>query len=127
VQEVSVSAVVSTQPLSLVATSDRVDDEHTPRHAACRAVCSFAADAPWHHARLTAMESDQDAVLELFELALTWHELEYAESQVIPPDQWMAFIDDHRWTDPDRIERIVSIATDVVRSVERTARPCVQP
>jgi hypothetical protein len=68
------------------------------------------------------MESDQDALLELFELALTWYELEYSEMPIIPPDQWMAFVENHRWSDPDRVERIFSVATDLVMMAERATR-----
>jgi len=121
-----VSAATSTKALSLVSTFDHADDD-SPRSSPCRKTCGFAAAAQRHHARLTAMESDQDAVLELFELALTWHELDYSETEVIPPDGWMAFVDSHRWADPDRIERIFSIATDVVMTVKRRCRPCSEP
>jgi len=113
--------------LSVVSTFDHVDGDTRVHHAPCRETCAFAAGAQWHHARLTAIESDQDALLELFELALTWHELEYSERHVISPERWMAFVDDHRWTDPDRTERIFSIATDVVMTVKRTSRPCLEP
>jgi len=117
-----VSAVTPTKALSLVSTFDHADGDSRVRHSTCTETCVFAAAAQWHHARLTAMESDQDALVELVELALTWHELEYSEAQVIPPDQWLAFVDSHRWADPDRIERIFSIATDVAMTAERAIR-----
>jgi hypothetical protein len=65
------------------------------------------------------LENDQDALLEFLELAITWHELEYSNSTLIPPDQWMAFVESHRWTNPARVERIFSLATDVVMTAER--------
>ncbi|HEY2878423.1 hypothetical protein [Nocardioides sp.] len=67
------------------------------------------------------MESDQDALLEFLELAITWHELEYSKANLIPPDHWMAFVERHRWTNPARVERIFSLATDVVMTAERAA------
>jgi hypothetical protein len=75
-----------------------------------------------HHARLAAIEHDQDAVLDLMELALTWPELEYSEKSTIPPESWMAFLESHRWTDPDRAERIFSLATDIVMTAKRASR-----
>jgi hypothetical protein len=118
----TVSAATPTQAFSLVSTFDHVDDASPVRGRRCPESCVFAAAAQWHHARLLAVESDQDAVLELFELALTWHELEYSETQVVHPEQWMAFMENHVWADPDRIERIFSIATDVAMTAERAAR-----
>ena len=88
----------------------------------CRQACGFDGATRWHHRRLMAIETDQDVLLELIELAVTWPELEYSETQVIPPDQWLAFVDSHRWADPDRIERIFSIATDVAMTAERAIR-----
>jgi hypothetical protein len=118
----NVSAAAPTKALSLVSRFPHVDGDSRVGHSQCRERCVFAAAAQWHHARLTAIESDHDALLELFELALTWHELDYSERQVIPPVQWMAFVANHRWVDPDRIERIFRIATDIVMATERAAR-----
>lgn len=101
--------------------------EHVARQphvcqSGCRESCSFDAAAEWHHARLRTLESDQDALLEFFELAITWHELEHSDTSLIPPDHWMAFAESHRWTDSARVERIFSLATDVVMTAERAAR-----
>ena len=79
-----------------------------------------------HHARLTAIEYDHDAVLELMELAVTWPELDYSEKETIPPECWMAFVDSHRWADPDRVERVFSIATDVVRTARRSRQQPIE-
>lgn len=96
-----------------------VESRPPVRHAGCRDTCVFDPAAEWHHARLRTLETDQDALLEFLELAITCHELEYAESSVIPPDQWMAFAENHSWADPDRVERIFSIATDVAMAARR--------
>ena len=62
-----------------------------------------------------------DAILELMEVAVTWPELEYSETPTIPPHSWMAFLESHRWADPARVERIFSIATDIVMAASRTS------
>ena len=100
-------------------------DEAWPRFRSatvrCRATCAFDGATDRHHGRLTAIEYDQDVLLELMEMAVTWPELEYPESHTIPPDSWMAFAESHRWADPDRVERIFSIATDIVMTARRTS------
>jgi hypothetical protein len=85
----------------------------------CGATCAFDGATAQHHGRLTAIEYDQDVFLELMELAVTWPELEYSETDTIPPDSWMAFVDSHQWAEPDRVERIFSIATDIVMTARR--------
>lgn len=89
------------------------------RQARCGARCSFGGATERHHGKLTAIEYDQDVFLELMELAVTWPELEYSGTHTIPPDSWMGFVECHRWTDPDRVERIFSIATDIVMTAKR--------
>jgi hypothetical protein len=121
-EEANVPAVTPAKALSLVPATDQADLETPVRHSGCRDTCAFDPATEKHHARLTTMESDQDALLELFELALTWYELEYSEMPIIPPDQWMAFVENHRWSDPDRVERIFSVATDLVMMAERATR-----
>lgn len=115
-------AVKPAKAFSLVPPFDHADREPVARHSGCRDTCVFDAATEWHHARLTKMESDQDAPLELFELSLTWHELEYSETPIIPPDRWSAFVDNHHWADPDRVERIFSVATDIVMTASRATR-----
>jgi hypothetical protein len=110
---------VNPQTLSLV--PHRGHDVPVCR-TACRDTCAVDTATEWHHARLTRVEDDQDALLELLELAITWHELEYAESGIVTPDRWMAFVESHRWTDPERVERIFSLATDVVMMAELAVR-----
>jgi len=91
------------------------------RHLGCRVTCDFAGATVRHHGRLIAVEYDQDAVLELMELAVTWPELAYSKTETIPPNSWMTFAEAHRWADPDRVERIFSIATDIVRTARRSS------
>ena len=85
-----------------------------PAQAAhCHAACTFGQQAPDHHDRLLSVEADLDGLLDLMELALTWGELDYSRSTVIPPRLWPAFVDSHEWCDPERVRRIFDLATDV--------------
>jgi hypothetical protein len=103
-------------------SGSRSDHQAPPvRHLRCRATCAFGGVTERHHTRLMAIEYDQDAFLELMELAVTWPELEYSETRTIPPDSWMAFVESHRWADPDRIDRIFSVATDIAMAARRAA------
>lgn len=121
-EEANVSVVKPVKASSLVPVLEPVDRESHVRQSGCRDTCSFDAGAEWHHARLRTLENDQDALLEFLELAITWHELEYSRAALIPPDQWMAFVESHRWTSPARVERIFSLATDVFMTAERATR-----
>lgn len=69
-----------------------------------------------------AIEDDPDVLLELMELAVTWPELEYSEMPIIPPDRWMIFVESHPWADPDRVERIFGVATDIVMAATRASK-----
>ena len=68
-----------------------------------RCGCRFEQHAPAHHRRLVSLEREpMTALVELIEMAATWHEIEYGESEpVIPPDEWIAFAEDHAWVDGD--------------------------
>jgi hypothetical protein len=66
-----------------------------------------------HHDRLLRVEDDPDEVIELLELAVTWGELDYSESDVVPPEAWIDFAAGHRWRDPERVLRLFSVAADV--------------
>jgi len=89
-------------------------------HAGCRADTARRA----HHDRLLAVESDPDAALELFDLAVTWHELEYDDTEIVAPAHWLEFAERHRWQDPGRVERIFGLATDIAL---RAALPAAAP
>lgn len=76
-----------------------------------------------HHDRLLAVEIDINELLELIELAVTWGELDYSGTPVIPPEQWIDFAARHHWRDPERAMRIFSLATDIaLRSQAHCAR-----
>jgi hypothetical protein len=75
--------------------------------------CPPALRRSAHHDRLLAVESDPEAVLDLFELAVTWGELDYTGAEVLPPEAWLDFAVDHPWRCPDRVLRTFALASDV--------------
>lgn len=77
----------------------------------CR--CRFATASPVHHDRLLQAETDLAVAVELFELAVTWSELDYSQEAVVPPREWLDFVSQHRWQDPDQVFRLFSVAVDV--------------
>ncbi|GAA3823142.1 hypothetical protein [Streptomyces chiangmaiensis] len=85
----------------------------------CPKGCAFSRSLHTHHDSLLTVDNDPHSLLELMELAVTWHELDYSGTQVIPPSQWLDFLDCHQWHDPDLAERIFSLATDIARHPTR--------
>lgn len=110
VDRASAVAVVSVKPAMAQSLRD-----------ICRGRCEFRDQAQWHHDRLLAILGDPDELLELLELAVTWAELEYSSSPVIAPHRWTSFLNSHNWSDPQRAERIFSLATDVAMTATRAA------
>lgn len=84
-----------------------------PARLACMGRCRPDPARRGHHDRLLLVESDPDALLELFDLAVTWSELVYPVATMIPPARWLDFAERHRWQDPDRSLRIFGLAADV--------------
>jgi hypothetical protein len=80
---------------------------------ACHGQCRPDPDRQAHHNLLLRVETDPDALVELFETAVTWAELEYSPETTIPPHQWLDFAERHRWQDPERVQRIFGLATDI--------------
>ena len=80
----------------------------------CRGRCAAAVRYPDHHNRLLDVDVDTDALLELIEVAVTWHELDYSEASIVGPAEWETFAQSHRWAVPARAERAFSLALDVV-------------
>lgn len=87
-------------------------------HLACRGRCHADPGRRTHHDQLLCVETDHEAMLEFFELAVTWNELQYPPD-MIPPEQWLDFAQRHRWRDPAHVLRVFSLATDIAR----TSRP----
>lgn len=89
---------------------------------ACHSGCRPDPARRTHHDLLLRVETDPDALVELFDLAVTWGELEYPADETIAPTRWPDFVRRHRWLDADRVERIFGLALDVaLRSVPAPA------
>ncbi|HWN35018.1 MAG TPA: hypothetical protein VNP03_19865 [Pseudonocardia sp.] len=85
-----------------------------PRFSSCHGQCAVAARYPEHHDRLLAVDTDADALLELLEIAVTWHELDYSDAEVAGPGDWLTFAGEHSWSSQERAERVFSLAVDIV-------------
>jgi hypothetical protein len=96
---------------------------HAPlRLVTCRQGCP-ADSRRAHHDRLLRVDRDPDALLELVELAVTWHELDYSHETLVPPSEWSAFVERHDWERPDRAGAAFMLALDIVHRGARRARP----
>jgi hypothetical protein len=84
----------------------------TAAHA--RTSCCRDRAAAAHHDQLLTVDVDSEALLALLEMAVTWHELDYSECDVIGPLAWATFAENHRFTHPERAERAFSLALDIV-------------
>jgi hypothetical protein len=80
--------------------------------------CPFARAAPVHHDALLRVEHDLGALLSLLELAVTWHELDYADESVVPPCDWADFAANHIWRNAATVDRIFGLAVDIARGQE---------
>lgn len=89
-----------------------------PTHFACRGRCHIDPARRTHHDQLLRVETEHDVMLEFFELAVTWNELQYPPG-TIPPEHWVDFALRHHWRDPEYVLRVFSLATDIAR----TSRP----
>jgi len=85
------------------------------RLVTCRADCPGGSGLP-HHDRLLAVDTDTSVLLELIEIAVTWHELDYSDAEVVPPSEWEQFAQRHRWARPERAEWAFLLAADIVRN-----------
>ncbi len=87
--------------------------QHPVRLSSCRGGCSAAAHRG-HHDRLLSVDTDPDVLLELMELAVTWHELDYTGESVVGPAEWHTFAERHHWVFPERAGWAFALAVDVV-------------
>jgi hypothetical protein len=94
---------------------------------ACHGHCWPDPARQAHHDDLLCVETDPDALLDLFETAVTWAELEYDTATTIPPAQWLDFAERHRWQDTERVMRIFGLATDIAMRPARLAPPAPAP
>jgi hypothetical protein len=116
------SLVKPARAVPLFSSIDGVADLTSIHRAQWRETCTFGSATQWHHRRLMTIESDQDVLLDLMELAVTWPELEYSETSTVPPARWIPFAESHRWMDHERVERIFSLATDIALTAARASR-----
>jgi hypothetical protein len=84
--------------------------------------CRFASVAPAHHDQLVQAATDVAAALDLFEVAVTWSELDYSQEEVIPPADWLDFATLHRWENAEMAERLFSAAVDIALRGARCGR-----
>jgi len=66
-----------------------------------------------HHDLLVRIDTDVAVAVDLFELATTWEELDYSGQALVAPGDWLDFLAEHRWAEPDLAERLFSVAVDV--------------
>jgi hypothetical protein len=75
--------------------------------------CDFYESASAHHDRLLAVDREIGALLDLFDLAVTWGELDYSGQRLVAPMRWPAFVSAHPWHDVERAKQIFQLASDV--------------
>lgn len=79
----------------------------------CRGACPWGPERE-HHDRLLRVDTDPEVLVELFDIAVTWHELDWSAEGVVPPAEWTGFAARHRWVDEARAVRTFALATDIV-------------
>ena len=104
-------------------TSDQATVHRLETGGRCH--CRFSKSARFHHDQLLQVLSGPESMLDLIEFAVTWGELDYSTRAVIPPNRWVEFAHAHSWTDADRAERALSLATDVAMGAQRVHRNAV--
>lgn len=92
-----------------------ITEHPIPKQHRCRYTTGSRAG---HHDQLLWVETDIEAMLDFLETAITWHELDYSRDDRIPPEEWLDFAATHQWSDPDRVMRIFSLATDIARCAD---------
>ena len=91
--------------------SQSVVTARPPQKLSCS--CAFYRPARIHHDRLLTVENDLDALIDLFDLAVTWGELDYSGQRLVEPVAWSEFVSSHRWQNVNRVQQIFQLATDV--------------
>lgn len=89
----------------------------------CRS-CAATTEQAAHHDRLLLVDVDPGELLALIEMAVTWHELDYSQCDVLGPQEWASFAERHSWAAPERAAAAFSLALDIVgRSTPAPAGP----
>jgi hypothetical protein len=96
------------------------------RLVTCRGACPIGPDRD-HHDRLLSIDTDMDVVLELMDLAVTWHELEHPRALLVGPEEWETFAQRHLWAHPDRAEQAFMLAVDIAAKGAAKGAPKVRP
>lgn len=91
--------------------------------ATCLPRCHFRGSSPRHHDRLVRVTRDHAELLDLLELALTWHELDYTPYGLIEPWRWEGFLASHRWHDHEHARRVFHLAQDIAMRSSRGHHP----
>jgi hypothetical protein len=86
--------------------------------------CAATPEQAAHHDRLLRIDVDPGQLLALFEMAVTWYELDYSRCDVLSPTDWAGFAERHSWAHPERAEAAFSLALDIVG---RSAGAPVEP
>lgn len=84
------------------------------RDAQCPQGCGFDGVTIEHHDQLLTVDQSLDQAMALMELAVTWGEIDYSETALIPPSRWSDFVACHHWPVQDRAQRVFSLALDAV-------------
>jgi hypothetical protein len=113
--------MITTSPIVGDSGGDRAAGSERD-HSALASVachCRFAVTQR-HHDRLVRAPTHLAMTLDLLELAVTWREIDYSGQELIPPGDWLEFMDEHQWPERDIAERVFGVAIDIAR--EKPAR-----
>lgn len=93
--------------------SESVVTIRSARRLSCPSSCAAYKSAKDHHDRLLIVDQDVDALIDLFDLAVTWGELDYSGQRLVEPAGWSDFVSTHRWQNVERAAQIFQLAIDV--------------
>ena len=78
-------------------------------------VCRFIDGTREHHDELLRAPTELAAAVALLEIATSWGEIDYSTEALIPPADWLSFVAEHTWLNPDLAQRLFGVAVDVAR------------
>ena len=91
-----------------------------PTESLC--ACRFVGRARAHHDELLRAPTELAMAVALLELATSWYEIDYSGEALIAPGDWLRFVAEHTWPDPDLAQRLFGVAVDVSRRSSALAR-----
>lgn len=77
--------------------------------------CRFVEGARAHHDELLRASTDVATAVSLLELATSWCEIDYSGQALVRPADWLSFVAEHTWPNPDLAQRLFGVAVDVAR------------